>query len=210
MSETKTTSVVKGDSEDLIIAGWTLHANAYQIERGGKRIKLEPKPTLVLAHLARYAGQPVSREELLEAVWPGVIVSDEALTNVINKLRRAFGDDRANPRVIETIPKAGYRLIAPVQNIAPVPARPLPDNRPEDALHRRAKLHWLIPAAVLIFVAGLALFFVTSPKRTTPDPSSSGVLGQEVTDARKTRPALAYYLSITSVQYPLRSIFPMA
>lgn len=50
MSETKTTTVVKADSEDLIIAGWTLHANAYQIERGGKRIKLEPKATLVLAH----------------------------------------------------------------------------------------------------------------------------------------------------------------
>lgn len=62
MSVTETTTAVKADSEDLIIAGWTFHANAYQIERGGKRIKLEPKATLVLAHLARYAGQPVSRE----------------------------------------------------------------------------------------------------------------------------------------------------
>lgn len=116
MSDTETTTAVEADSEDLIISGWTLHANAYQIERGDKRIKLEPKATLVLAHLARYAGQPVSREALMEVVWPGVIVSDEALTNVINKLRRAFGDERQNPRVIETIPKMGYRLIAAVRH----------------------------------------------------------------------------------------------
>ena len=47
---------------------------------------------------------------LLEALWPGVVVSDEVLTNAINKLRRAFGDDRTDPKVIETIPKVGLPI----------------------------------------------------------------------------------------------------
>ena len=100
----------------LVIAGWTLHEGRHRLEQDDKSVKLEPKTTELLGYLARHAGEPLSREELLRKVWPEVIVSDEALTNAVNKIRRAFGDDRRNPEVIETIPKMGYRLIAPVDH----------------------------------------------------------------------------------------------
>jgi TolB-like protein/DNA-binding winged helix-turn-helix (wHTH) protein len=64
--------------------------------------------------LADRSGAVVTREELLSAVWPGVVVGDEALTQSIIKLRRALGDNPRSPAFIETISKRGYRLIAQV------------------------------------------------------------------------------------------------
>ena len=57
-------------------------------------------------------------EELLERIWPGVVVGDDVLTQAIIKLRKALGDDSRLPRYIDTIPKRGYRLIAPVSAVA--------------------------------------------------------------------------------------------
>jgi DNA-binding winged helix-turn-helix (wHTH) protein/Tfp pilus assembly protein PilF len=68
----------------------------------------------VLVLLARRAPEVVSRSELLDVVWPGAVVGDEALTQSIIKLRRALGDEARAPAYVETIPKGGYRLIAPV------------------------------------------------------------------------------------------------
>ena len=68
----------------------------------------------VLVHLAEHAGDVVSREEILEAVWSGTYVNDEVLTTSIRDLRRALGDDPKDPRFIKTFPKKGYRLLIPV------------------------------------------------------------------------------------------------
>jgi len=72
--------------------------------------------------LASRPGEVVSREELLSALWPGVVVGDEALSQAATKLRRALGDDVRAPTYIETISKRGYRLIAPVRPIEPAAA----------------------------------------------------------------------------------------
>ena len=68
----------------------------------------------LLLHLARRAGDTVTREQLFEAVWPGVVVSDDTLTQAIIKLRKALGDSAKNAAYIQTVPKRGYRLIATV------------------------------------------------------------------------------------------------
>src|SRR6188474_2683722 len=68
----------------------------------------------VLVCLAERAGQVVSKDRLLHAAWADTSVTDDVLTRAISELRRLFDDDPKQPRVIETIPKAGYRLIAPV------------------------------------------------------------------------------------------------
>jgi DNA-binding winged helix-turn-helix (wHTH) protein/TolB-like protein len=77
----------------------------------------------VLMALADRSGAVVTREELLSAVWPGVVVGDEALTQSVIKLRKALGDNPRSPVFIETIPKRGYRLIARVVegDAAPAP-----------------------------------------------------------------------------------------
>ena len=100
--------------EGFRLDGWAVVPRAYELVRPDETRHLQPKPMEVLVHLAEHAGQIVSREELMEAVWPGVYVSEHALNRCISKLRKHFGDDPRAPRVIETIPKAGYRLVAPV------------------------------------------------------------------------------------------------
>jgi TolB-like protein/DNA-binding winged helix-turn-helix (wHTH) protein/Flp pilus assembly protein TadD len=102
-------------STPVLIGEWTFYADILQLKRGEQQIKLEPRAAYLLYYLAKNAGSPVSRDDLMAAVWPNMVVGDEALTSAINKLRNAFEDDSHHPQVIETIPKVGYRLIANVE-----------------------------------------------------------------------------------------------
>jgi TolB-like protein/DNA-binding winged helix-turn-helix (wHTH) protein len=81
---------------------------------------LQPKVMDLLICLAKYADQPVTRDELLAEVWGEHAVSDEPLTRAIGELRRALQEDSGHPKYIETIPKRGYRLIAEVRLLKPV------------------------------------------------------------------------------------------
>ncbi|HSB09455.1 MAG TPA: winged helix-turn-helix domain-containing protein [Blastocatellia bacterium] len=80
----------------------------------GNTIRVEPKMMQVLVCLAQHASEVVSKEHLIRTVWTDTFVSDDVLTRSISELRRVFGDDSKDPRFIQTIPKSGYRLIAPV------------------------------------------------------------------------------------------------
>jgi adenylate cyclase len=176
-------------AESLQIGEWRFHVTAHELERNGETVRLEPRAAGLLLYLATRAGQPVSRAALLEALWPGVVVSDEVLTNAVNKLRRAFGDDRANPRVIETIPKAGYRLIAPVQSLTRSPAPSLPDDSRSVAAARN-RPRWLLPAAAVVMLAGLITVFVMQQPVVTESVDGAPPL-QDVTATAETRPVLA-------------------
>lgn len=103
------------NSDPVTIGKWTFHADTLLLECSANRVKLEPRVAYLLYYLAEKAGSPVSRAELMDRVWSGVVVGDEALTGAINKLRNAFGDDSHHPEMIKTIPKVGYQLIADVE-----------------------------------------------------------------------------------------------
>jgi transcriptional activator of cad operon len=105
----------------LYVGGWTVDPATNQLRRGDEAVRVEPKAMEVLVLLASRAGKVVSRDDLFAAVWPGVVVGDEALTQSINKLRKALGDNPRAPSYIETISKRGYRLIAPVHRGEGVP-----------------------------------------------------------------------------------------
>ncbi len=81
--------------------------------------RLEPKVMQVLVCLATQAGQVVPKERLMRTVWPDTFVGDDVLTRCISELRRVFGDDVKNTHFIQTIPKSGYRLMAPVSFTSP-------------------------------------------------------------------------------------------
>src|SRR5213595_2725072 len=78
----------------------------------GCPIDLEAKPLDLLLQLLLHAGEVVTKEELLDSVWPGVMVVDGSLATAVSKLRKAMGDDE-HP-VILTVPRVGYRLAVPV------------------------------------------------------------------------------------------------
>lgn len=77
-------------------------------------IRVEPKVMELLVYLAKHREEVLPKERVIQTVWPDSYVADDVLTSAVWKLRRTLGDDPKDPRYIETIPKAGYRLIAPV------------------------------------------------------------------------------------------------
>ncbi len=159
------------------IGEWTFRANVFRLERGQDIVKLEPRVAKLLICLAENAGTAVSREDLMEKVWPGTVVGDEAITNAINKLRKAFGDDRQNPQIIETIPKAGYRLIAKVE---PVDSSVSSVDEESTAYEYPIKKHglhisnpYVLAVAVLCFIIVLWLPFGLDD--TTPPVADTAV-----------------------------------
>ncbi len=149
----------------FMIADWHVVPATGQIYKDKTEHRLEPKTMAVLIYLAEHAGEAVTRLELEKAVWQGSIVTYEALTVTINKIRAALGDDSRKPRFIETLSKRGYRLIAPVT---------LNDTNTEDrrtSITDRITLSRLLPVVLVIIVA-IILFF--HQNNTTPDANHNG------------------------------------
>ncbi len=124
--------------------------------QGGDATRVTLKSLGVLLTLVAHANKLVSREALLEWVWPDTLPGDDVVTQAITQLRRALGDDREQPRYIETIAKQGYRLIAPVEwlieQAAEAPVEAQIESPPAvfsalPATHTRWQ--WALAAAVL-------------------------------------------------------------
>lgn len=111
--------------DDIAIGSWRVRRSTGELRCDDGRIeRIEPRLMDLLLRLAREPGSVVSREAILADVWTGLVVDDDALARAVSRLRRALGDDAKSPRYVETIPKRGYRLIAPVGAVvAPTPKR---------------------------------------------------------------------------------------
>jgi DNA-binding winged helix-turn-helix (wHTH) protein len=99
----------------------TLDSDSRQLARGGAAIHLSPKAFDLLCHLVERSPTAVSKNQLLELVWPGTFVVEANLTVVVTELRRALGDDAHTPRFIRTVHKHGYAFCGEVREIAPRP-----------------------------------------------------------------------------------------
>src|SRR5215475_4928917 len=97
-----------------------------QLWRGDTPIVLRRQTFAVLRYLLEHAGQLVTKQALLEALWPGIYVTDVAPMICINELRRALSDDARHPRFIETVYRRGYRFIAPLNSAPPVSSSQYP------------------------------------------------------------------------------------
>ena len=125
----------KSSGQALQVGRWVFEPRSNTLRSGAQTVHVEPKVADLLAFFAGRPGQVIGRSELLDAVWPGVVVGDDALTQSVNKLRRALGDSARPPRYLETVPKRGYRLVAEVGEPALAargtdpPVRPRPWGR---------------------------------------------------------------------------------
>jgi TolB-like protein/DNA-binding winged helix-turn-helix (wHTH) protein/Flp pilus assembly protein TadD len=99
---------------------------AGQLHKNGRRLPLQEQPFRVLATLLEHPGDVVTRQELKDRLWPAdtYVGFDEGLNTAIRKLRTAFGDSAGNPRFIETLPRRGYRFIAPITETMPADGLP--------------------------------------------------------------------------------------
>jgi DNA-binding winged helix-turn-helix (wHTH) protein len=96
-----------------------------RLARDGEAVEVNARYLDALALMVGEPGKLISKDRFMDEVWRGIPVTDEALTQCIKTLRRLLGDDASSPRFIETVPKHGYRFIAPVEaGSAPPQARP--------------------------------------------------------------------------------------
>ena len=131
-----------------------------ELRKGGVRIKLQEQPFQVLKALLERPGEVVTREELRERLWPGdtFVEFDDGLNTAVRKIRQALGDSADNPRFVETLPRRGYRFIAPVNGGTDVSneAEPSPPAQPRVVAVQRSSPVWLqaslIGVAVLVVV----------------------------------------------------------
>jgi TolB-like protein/DNA-binding winged helix-turn-helix (wHTH) protein len=181
----------------LRFGSFEMDPDAGELRRAGVLLKLQPQPFKVLRHLADNAGRVVTRDELQAQVWPeGTFVDFErGLNYCILQIRTALGDDAESPRFVQTVPKRGYRFLAPVERVngsAPAqaaraepaaaevepaapdaPAADPPSAEPATARafavgpRRRALLSGLVGLALIVGLASL-LAYLARP-RTSPD-----------------------------------------
>jgi len=150
------------ESPIIRVGDWTVRPSLNRLERDGRFVKLEPRAMEVLVYLASRAGEVVSADELIDAVWAGRVVGDGAIYQSINQLRHALTDDTDDVRYIQTIRKRGYRLVAPVTILEPKAHAAV-------GVASRSKLFLAIAAGLLLAVAvGFFLFdrYVAEPDRS--------------------------------------------
>jgi Tol biopolymer transport system component/DNA-binding winged helix-turn-helix (wHTH) protein len=147
---------------DFRLGDWLVRPSLATIERGTEAVHVTPRSMAVLVYLADAGGTVVSRNELLDAVWPGMSVTPDALSQCVVELRKAFHDDPKHPAVIQTIPKLGLRLLVAVG--------PGADISVEAAPPRRSKLVLVAACIVAAIAVGAALLWTANPDSTWHDP----------------------------------------
>jgi TolB-like protein/DNA-binding winged helix-turn-helix (wHTH) protein/Tfp pilus assembly protein PilF len=144
-----------------------------ELRRNGVSLGLQPQPAKVLAALASAAGEVVSRQELAERVWGTETFVDfeQGLNFAIRQIRHALEDDADHPRFVETLPKRGYRFIAPVQHVpqlpGPVPGAGIEASKSQlsSAGLRTWRKAWRVAAAAgAVVLVAVLVAYLRSPR----------------------------------------------
>ena len=137
-----------------------------QITTADQTHKVERQVLKVLAYLVEHSEEPVTRDAIIRHVWADAVPNDEGLTQAISKLRKALGDRPSEGNVIQTIPKVGYRLVAPIGMTRlpplgfemPISVRSFTRGSPAGRSVRvRVHGNWLAAAALL----SVTIFFLS-------------------------------------------------
>src|SRR5579872_6172996 len=131
----------------LQIGEWRVDPSLDQITRDGRAVKLEPRAMGVLMCLAEHAGQVVTVDQLLNAVWKDVVVTPDSVYQAVAALRKALGDDTKAPAYIANVVRRGYRLVAPVAPVAPAVEPQAVHNQPCVSANSAASAESPVPLA---------------------------------------------------------------
>jgi TolB-like protein/DNA-binding winged helix-turn-helix (wHTH) protein len=169
---------------DVIQVGeWTVNPSLDTISRGTDTHKLEPRTMHLLMCLANFAGAVVSVERLLAEVWSGVVVGSASVYQAVSQLRKLLGDVDPNPTYIVTIPRKGYRLIAPVRRIdsqrqdvptsEPTLAAAAPVPMPAPAAARKLRLMPIVVGGVVLIALIVTGSRIWMTSRTSSESTGS-------------------------------------
>ena len=155
----------------LQVGDWRIDPQLGQMSRGTETVRLEARTLRLLMYLANRAGETVGIEELLDQVWSGVVVTQDSVYQAITALRRLLGDDAKQPTYIVTVPRLGYRLIAPVRAAVEGPALAIPPPPPPARAYAARRI---VVVCAAIALAGIGFFYWLAS--TAPDARSVAVL----------------------------------
>lgn len=154
------------DPQELCFGPWLARRDTGELLGAGHSERLEPKVMELLFLLAGGPGQVWTREEIMQQLWPGLVVGEDTLARAVFKLRKALGDDAKAPRYIQTLPKRGYRFM-PVAAAAPAEAgvatQPEPAERPPPT-GRSIAVRILLPTLLSMLVLGGAVIWWKRPQ----------------------------------------------
>jgi DNA-binding winged helix-turn-helix (wHTH) protein len=168
--------------EAFVTGDWRVEPSRNLLVGGDRQVRLEPRVMDVLVRLAASPGAVVPKDELVRAVWAGRYVGDDVLAAAVYALRKALADDARQPRYVETVPRRGYRWLAPVARCpaAAGPTAPRPEPR------RRGR--WpatAAPALALVVAGALWMTSRSGPRhRPTPEAQEAYAKGRYFLDQR--------------------------
>jgi len=149
-----------------------------ELRKNGRGVALEPQPAKALVLLVSRAGEVVTREELREEVWgkDTHVDFDRGLAYCVSQIRTALGDSGDNPRFVQTIPKQGFKFIAPVTKTGA-------DTVTPSQAERTPRIPLAFRGAIAILVAGLAMaWLVSRPARLETPLSKQTIIGVSIFD----------------------------
>ena len=179
----------------FLVGDWCVNPALGEISRGDELVRLEARTMGILSCLAERAGEVVSIDDLLNRVWPGVIVTQDSVYQAVATLRRQLGDDPKHPTYIANVPRSGYRMVAKVARLTEgsVPLSRSDRGFPStEATGIRAK--WAVAATVAVAVTIVVAWSVlvrareglNSPVAASENPKSVAVLPfLDLTDGMK-------------------------
>ncbi len=163
------------------VGAWRVDSISGQLSNGEKIVRIEARTMRLLLFLVERAGQVVSQDELLDQVWPGVIVTPDSVYQAITSLRRHLGDDPKQPTYIATVPRLGYRMVAEVAPWIEVPAAA--SSRPPTTNRRKWDIALGVGTAITLAIAAIYLGHerpatgqVAAATRSSPPSKSVAVL----------------------------------
>jgi DNA-binding winged helix-turn-helix (wHTH) protein/TolB-like protein/tetratricopeptide (TPR) repeat protein len=139
---------------DFRLGDWLVQPALCRLSKDGRTVQVRAKVMDLLAYLAGRAGEVIPKGRLLDDVWGSQAISESALTRTVTELRQALGDDAEKPRLLETIPKRGYRLIGPVA-LAPEAVNP-PASGQAHRVSTRSKAVLAVGAVAVALLLGVA------------------------------------------------------
>jgi Tol biopolymer transport system component/DNA-binding winged helix-turn-helix (wHTH) protein len=136
---------------------------AMELRKNGVRVKLQDQPFQVLVILLEHPGEVIPREELRRKLWTAdtFVDFDNGLNTAINKIREVLGDSAENPRFVRTLPRRGYRFIAPVDGF----------TKPAPSPSRRLRLAFVATGSLTVLLAIAGLYLFIARHRASPPPA---------------------------------------
>lgn len=162
------------------VGAWRAVRATGELLRDGVSERLEPKVMDLLFLLAGRPGKAFTKDEIMEALWPDVVVGDDTLARAVSRLRKALADDAKTPAYIETLPKRGYRLIADVRTVDDEPRAAASQSPQAGSLGLPGPM--LLAAAAVAIVALIAPFVALRPVSRDKSDTNETILVERAND----------------------------